>query len=165
MPWLALAVLEALFFGVGLALIAVVLRWGPRVWPTTLGRLGMVPVVVAGLWTAREAIAAVWPYGGFAWGRVALSQSESPFGPLVAWVGMSGLSFLMVWLSALVDSADPGALISGWRPRWGIAVASRRPAARLPGLADDRSREPRVWPRCRATPTPGCSLSTRRARS
>ncbi|WP_308287489.1 apolipoprotein N-acyltransferase [Cryobacterium sp. 1639] len=101
-PWLALAGLQAIFFAVGLALTAIVLNVGPRVWPTAVGRLGMVPVVVAGLWTAREAISAVWPYGGFAWGRIALSQSESPFGSLVAWVGMSGLSFILVWLSTLV---------------------------------------------------------------
>lgn len=122
-PWLALAVLEALFFAVGLALIGLVLRFGPVVWPTTLGRIGLVPVVVAGLWTAREAISAVWPYGGFAWGRVAISQSESPFKSLVAWVGMSGLSFIMVWLSALVVQ-----LLREYRlgsgVRWGIAVGS-----------------------------------------
>ncbi|MCY7404364.1 MAG: apolipoprotein N-acyltransferase [Cryobacterium sp.] len=100
-PWFALGGLESLFFAVGLGFIAVVLRYGPRVWPSVWARLGVVPVIIAGLWTAREAISAVWPYGGFAWGRVALSQSESPFGPLVAWVGMSGLSFMMVWLSAL----------------------------------------------------------------
>ncbi|TFD67610.1 apolipoprotein N-acyltransferase [Cryobacterium sp. Hb1] len=100
-PWFALGGLESLFFAVGLGLTAVVLRHGPRVWPSVWGRLGVVPVIVAGLWTAREAISAVWPYGGFAWGRVALSQSESPFGPLVAWVGLSGLSFILVWLSAL----------------------------------------------------------------
>ncbi|WP_104082692.1 apolipoprotein N-acyltransferase [Cryobacterium sp. Y11] len=100
-PWFALGGLQSLFFAAGLALIAVVLRHGPRVWPSVWGRLGVVPVIVAGLWTAREAISAVWPYGGFAWGRVALSQSESPFNSLVAWVGLSGLSFIMVWLSAL----------------------------------------------------------------
>jgi apolipoprotein N-acyltransferase len=100
-PWLGLAGIESVFFAVGMSLIAVVLRVGPRLWPTALGRLGVVPVVVAGLWTAREALTAVWPYGGFAWGRVALSQSESPFASLVAWVGFSGLSFIMVWLAAL----------------------------------------------------------------
>ena len=122
-PWLALAGLQSLFFAVGLALTAVVLNRGPRVWPTPLGRIGMVPVVVAGLWTAREAISAVWPYGGFSWGRVAISQSESPFGALVAWVGMSGLSFVMVWLSALaVQLARERAVrLSG---RAAIAVAS-----------------------------------------
>ncbi|WP_241982380.1 apolipoprotein N-acyltransferase [Cryobacterium sp. HLT2-28] len=122
-PWLALAGLESIFFGIGLALIGVVLNVGPRVWPTVAGRLGVVPVVVAGLWTAREAISAVWPYGGFAWGRVAISQSESPFNGLVAWVGMSGLTFLIVWLSTLavqlVREVQVGALA-----RWSIAVAS-----------------------------------------
>ncbi|MCY7287468.1 MAG: apolipoprotein N-acyltransferase, partial [Cryobacterium sp.] len=101
-PWLALAGLQSIFFGISLALIGVVLHSGPRVWPTTLGRLGLVPLVVAGLWTAREALASVWPYGGFAWGRVAISQSESPFNALVAWVGMSGLSFILVWVCALI---------------------------------------------------------------
>ena len=122
-PWLALAGLESIFFAVGLALIAVVLRWGPRLWPTAAGRVGIVPIIVAGLWTAREALTSVWPYGGFAWGRVAISQSESPFSSLVAWVGMSGLSFLMVWLSALVVQLirEPDLRVS---PRWGIAVAS-----------------------------------------
>ncbi|MBC7441389.1 MAG: apolipoprotein N-acyltransferase [Ramlibacter sp.] len=100
-PWLALAGLQSIFFGLSLAMIGIVLRVGPRVWPSAAGRLGLIPVVVAGLWTAREAISAVWPYGGFAWGRVALSQSEGPVNDLVAWVGMSGLSFLLVWLSAL----------------------------------------------------------------
>jgi len=122
-PWLALAGLESIFFGVGLALIGVVLNVGPRVWPGRLGRLGVIPVIVAGLWTAREAISAVWPYGGFAWGRVAISQSESPFNGLVAWVGMSGLSFLIVWLSVLavqlVREVGLGALT-----RWSLGVAS-----------------------------------------
>ncbi|KGJ72644.1 acyltransferase [Cryobacterium roopkundense] len=101
-PWIALGGLQSIFFAVGLSLTAVVLRTGPLLWRSRLGRLGLVPVVVAGLWTAREAISAVWPYGGFAWGRVALSQSEGPFGSLAAWVGFSGLSFLIVWVSALV---------------------------------------------------------------
>ncbi|WP_104134973.1 MULTISPECIES: apolipoprotein N-acyltransferase [unclassified Cryobacterium] len=100
-PWFALGGLQSLFFAFGLGLSTLVLRHGPRIWPSVWGRLGLVPVIVAGLWTAREAISAVWPYGGFAWGRVALSQSESPFGTLVAWVGLSGLSFIVVWLSAL----------------------------------------------------------------
>src|SRR3954463_16694649 len=33
-PWLALGILQALFFALGCALIAVVLGWGPSVWPT-----------------------------------------------------------------------------------------------------------------------------------
>jgi len=102
LPWAALSTLEALFFAGGAVLITLAYRWVPRVWPGVVGRTVLVPVVVGGLWTLREFVAGTWPYGGFAWGRVALSQSQSPFADLVAWVGISGLSFLMVALVALV---------------------------------------------------------------
>ena len=100
-PMLALSFLESLFFGVGAIAIALAYRWLPRVWRGIYGRLLFLPLVVAGLWTAREAIASVWPYGGFAWGRVALSQSESPFAGLFGWFGISGVGFVMVFLVAV----------------------------------------------------------------
>jgi apolipoprotein N-acyltransferase len=111
-PWIALSVLESLFFAVGALLITLAFRLLPRVWPHRFGRIVLVPLVVAGLWTAREALVSTWPYGGFAWGRMSLSQSESPFAPLVAWVGLSGLSFLMVWLVAFAIQVvrEPDAL-------------------------------------------------------
>ena len=102
LPMVALSTLESLFFGVGAIAITLAYRWVPRVWRTTPARLGMLPLIVAGLWTAREAIASVWPYGGFAWGRVSLSQSESPFAALFGWLGVSGVSFVMVFLVAVV---------------------------------------------------------------
>ena len=105
LPWTALSVLQALFFAVGALAITLAYRWLPRVWPTLLGRLGLLPAVVAGLWTAREAWVSVWPYGGFAWGRVALSQSDSPFSSLFGWLGVSGVSFVMVLVVALVIEA------------------------------------------------------------
>ncbi|GAB3617574.1 apolipoprotein N-acyltransferase [Okibacterium endophyticum] len=101
-PWVALSALESLFFAGGAALIALAYRWVPRVWTGRWARIGLVPVVVAALWTARETVAGTWPYGGFAWGRMSLSQSESPFASLAAWVGLSGLSFIMVALVALI---------------------------------------------------------------
>jgi apolipoprotein N-acyltransferase len=128
-PWLALGGLQSIFFAIGLSLTAVVLRQGPRVWPSRLGRLAMVPVVVAGLWTAREAISAVWPYGGFAWGRVALSQSEGPLSPLASWVGLSGLSFLLVVVSALVLQ-----LVREPRARAAPAVVGPALGAPTPGI-------------------------------
>jgi apolipoprotein N-acyltransferase len=100
-PMLALSFLESLFFGLGAIAITLAYRWVPRVWRGTWARLLFLPLIVAGLWTAREAIASVWPYGGFAWGRVALSQSESPFAGLFGWFGISGVSFLMVFLVAV----------------------------------------------------------------
>ncbi|PPF85678.1 apolipoprotein N-acyltransferase [Subtercola sp. Z020] len=116
-PWLALAVVEGAFFAFGAVAIAVVYRYAGMIWPTRLGRLVVLPVVVAGLWTAREAITAVAPEGGFSWGRVAFSQSTSPFAHLVAFVGISGLSFLLVWLVAfavqLCRETSLGALTRG----------------------------------------------------
>src|SRR6185437_12183892 len=100
-PWLALSVFEALLFAAGAISITLAYRWIPRAFPSAAGRLGMLPVSVAGLWTAREWVSGNWPYGGFAWGRAALSQSESPLAHLVAWFGISGVSFLVVWLVAL----------------------------------------------------------------
>ncbi len=104
-PWAALAGLQSVFFAVGCALIALAWRFGDRVLPRGALRLAVVPAVVAGLWVLRESVTSTWPYGGFSWGRLAMSQSESPFAELVAWVGMSGLSFLIAWVSALVVHA------------------------------------------------------------
>lgn len=63
-------------------------------------RLGLVPLAVASMWSARETLSSLWPYGGFAWGRVAQSQADSPLGPLVAWLGFAGLGFVIVWACA-----------------------------------------------------------------
>ncbi|WP_374948057.1 apolipoprotein N-acyltransferase [Agreia sp.] len=118
-PWLALAILQSLFFALGAVLIAVVYGRAPGTWPRTRIRLVMLPVVIAGLWTAREAITAVWPEGGFSWGRVVFSQSESPYASLVAWIGFSGLSFVMVWLVAfLIELARTPAVLAKTRALW-----------------------------------------------
>lgn len=104
-PWSALAGVMSLWSGAAAGLIALAYRWLPRVWGGTVGRLLLLPAVVAGLWTAREAIASVWPYGGFSWGRVAFSQSDSPLAPLFAWLGVSGVSFMMVFFVAFAVAA------------------------------------------------------------
>ncbi len=105
LPMLALSVLESLFWGVGGSLIALAYRVIPVVWPTRVARLGLVPIVIASVWVMREATMSVWPYGGFAWGRVALSQSESPVGALFSWLGVSGVSFVMVAVVAVAIEA------------------------------------------------------------
>lgn len=100
-PWAALSTVESIFFALGAVLITLAYRWVPRAFPGVAGRVWLTAAVVAAVWTARETLVSTWPYGGFPWARMALSQSESPFAPLVAWVGFSGLSFLMVLLVAL----------------------------------------------------------------
>ena len=100
-PWFALSLVMALWCGLGTMLIAVATRVVPRAVRGVLGRMLFVPSVIAGLWTLREAIASIWPYGGFAWGRIAESQSASPIAPLFAWLGVSGVGFAMVFLVAV----------------------------------------------------------------
>jgi apolipoprotein N-acyltransferase len=100
-PWIALTLAQVFFFAFGMALVALVWRYGSQHWSSITGRLGIVPVLVGGAWMLREAIAAVFPFGGFAWGRIAQSQSEGPLASWVAWLGTSGMSFLLAWAAAL----------------------------------------------------------------
>src|SRR5579875_708269 len=81
--WPALAVSETLIFAV--------LTVGQRL----LLRLRAWPVAVAGWWVAAEALRDRWPWGGFPWGRLAMSQAAAPD---VRWVEVGGtplLSFLI----------------------------------------------------------------------
>lgn len=101
-PWLALTGLETVFFAAGCALATLAWRATDVAGGPGWVRFGVTPLVVGGLWTVREYVTSTWPYGGFSWGRLAFSQSESPFGELAAWVGVSGVSFLIAAFSALV---------------------------------------------------------------
>jgi apolipoprotein N-acyltransferase len=120
LPMSALAVLQSLFVALGAMAITLAYRWLARAFPTPAGRLWLLPIVVAGLWTAREAWSAVWPYGGFSWGRVAMSQAESPVSSLFGWLGISGVSFLMVLLVAamleVARAVAPGISLSAVLP-------------------------------------------------
>lgn len=103
-PWLALTITESLFWAGFGVVAALAYRVVPTAWPGRWGRLLVTPIVVAGLWVAREELSGAWPYGGFSWGRVAMSQSMSPFAPIVAWGGMAMLSFTLVAIVAVVVS-------------------------------------------------------------
>ncbi len=99
-PWLALSVLEAVLTGAAAILITWAYRWVPRalrgMWP----RLIVLPLLVAGLWVLREQWVGTFPYGGFPWGRVGVTQVNGPLAPLLSWVGMSGVGFVVVFLCA-----------------------------------------------------------------
>src|SRR5690625_519827 len=95
-PWVALASIQAIFMAALAPLITLAYRWLPRLRNTWPMRLIALPALVAGAWILRELIMGSWPYGGFPWGRVGMSQSESPFAVITSWVGVTGLGFLMV---------------------------------------------------------------------
>ena len=87
--WVALAVSESVIFGV--------LALGQRL----LLRLRAWPVAVAGWWVAAEAFRDRWPWGGFPWGRLAMSQAQAP---TVRWVSVGGPP-LLTFLLALTGAA------------------------------------------------------------
>lgn len=116
-PWAALFVLEALLTAVFAVPLALAYRWMPRVAPGAVGRTLVLPALVAGLWVLREQIVGSWPYGGFPWGRIGVSQVNGPFAEVASWVGMSGLSFLIVLLCAMTIE-----LVRGRRPRRGLSA-------------------------------------------
>ena len=81
--WAALAVTETVLFAV--------LVLGQRL----LLRLPAWPVAVAGWWVAAEAVRDRFPWGGFPWGRLAMSQAGAPTARWVAVGGPPLLTFLM----------------------------------------------------------------------
>jgi apolipoprotein N-acyltransferase len=86
--WTALAVSETLIFAV--------LVLGQRL----LLRLRAWPLAVAGWWVLAEAIRDRWPWEGFPWGRLAMSQATAP---TVRWVAIGGpplLTFLLALAGA-----------------------------------------------------------------
>ena len=101
-PWGALSVVEGGLTAVALVPIALAYRWLPKAFPGAAGRLLGLPMTVAALWVGRELFLGSWPYGGFPWARIGMSQAESPLAPLTSWIGVSGLSFLMVLLVAML---------------------------------------------------------------
>jgi apolipoprotein N-acyltransferase len=121
-PWLALSILESLFVAGGAMLITLAYRWVPQASRSRWVQLIALPALVAGLWVVRESVTGTFPYTGFPWGRAALSQSESPFAPVVSWIGSSGLGFVMVALTAGVVE---WVRARGWRDvRTAIPVAA-----------------------------------------
>ncbi|WP_203433561.1 apolipoprotein N-acyltransferase [Jiangella asiatica] len=89
-PWLILALFEALFFiplAMGLTLVQRLPGW---------------PVWTAAIWVADEAMRGRIPYGGFTWGKLAFSQADSPMLSLASLGGSPGLSFAVALTGGLL---------------------------------------------------------------
>ena len=117
-PWLALAGMEAMF----LALLggACAVTSGLRLWP----------VWAAALWVADEALRGRFPFGGFPWGRLGLSQTEGPLMSFAAYGGVPLVSFAVALSGALLAAAVL-ALVRAWR----AASVQREPAGEGPAAA------------------------------
>jgi apolipoprotein N-acyltransferase len=120
-PWIALSVMEALIFAVGSGVIAVVWTW-LRQKPSKGYSSALIALAIATVWTAREWVSINLPYGGFPWSRVAQALSDSFLSSLVYFVGISGLTFVSVFITvALLQNFE-----WGWNNlrRHGISLTS-----------------------------------------
>jgi apolipoprotein N-acyltransferase len=113
--WFALVALA-----VALALIFAVFAIAQRL----LLNLRWWPLAVAGWWVAAEAFRDRWPWGGFPWGRLAMSQAGLPTQGWAAIGGPPVLSFVvaltgttLAWtvLTTLTASRTGGWRAGGWR--------------------------------------------------
>ena len=127
LPWIALAALQTALIAAGAVLITFVYRWCERVFTSRWTRLLVVPVLVAGAWTLREIVMGAWPYTGFPWARLAMSQTNGPVAEIASWTGVTGLSFLMVALCAAVIQW----IREGWWRELRLAVPAAALAAAL----------------------------------
>ncbi|MFF0398835.1 apolipoprotein N-acyltransferase [Streptomyces sp. NPDC005248] len=137
-PWLALAVAEALFVAVGCIGIAAV------------SRLAWWPVWAAAVWTLDEAVRARVPFDGFPWGKIAFGQADSVFLPLAAVGGTPLLSFAVVLCGfGLFESVRSFRTYrsTGQVPRAAVAVAAATVLVPLAGalaalpLVDDSAED------------------------
>ena len=86
--WTALAVAETVIFA-----LLVLGQW-------LLLRLRAWPLAVAGWWVAAEAVRDRWPWEGFPWGRLVMSQATAPAGRWVAVAGPPFVTFLVALTAA-----------------------------------------------------------------
>jgi apolipoprotein N-acyltransferase len=92
--------MEALIFAVGAGAIAIVWRSAEKL-RKSFYRNALIALIIATMWTAREWVAINLPYGGFPWSRVAQALSESFLSQLVFFVGISGLTFVSVFMTVV----------------------------------------------------------------
>jgi apolipoprotein N-acyltransferase len=110
--WVALAAAEAVIFGV----LAVAQR--------LLLKLPSWPVAVAGWWVAAEALRNRWPFGGFPWGRLAMSQAGAP---TQGWAALGGAP-LLTFIVALAGATLGWLLLTMLAARRGHTADRARPA-------------------------------------
>jgi apolipoprotein N-acyltransferase len=126
--WIILGIVEALYFAPLGAAVA------------SVSRVRGAPVWQALLWVAEEFFRDRWPLGGFSWGRLAFSQTDTPLTKIVALGGAPLLSFATALVGAVLAAYAVRLLaarrLRGVRPETGWAAALRwRSAAGWLGAA------------------------------
>lgn len=119
-PWLALALLQALYVAAFGLLVGLLRRWGAS--PRT--QVLVSPL----LWVVQEAARSRTPFGGFPWGRVAFSQADSP---VLGWAWLGGapvVSFVVAVAGALLALAASLAVTRASGVRRADELVGRGPA-------------------------------------
>ncbi|MGV0744731.1 apolipoprotein N-acyltransferase [Mycolicibacterium sp. XJ870] len=119
-PWLALALAEALFCGL-FGLLAVAVR-----------RLSGWPLWFAALWVAVEWLKSTVPFGGFPWGVVGFGQTNGPLLPIARLGGAPLLSFAVA-LAGFSLTLMALEIVRWWRHGHKPGVPA--PAVVLPGVS------------------------------
>ncbi|MQA88345.1 MAG: apolipoprotein N-acyltransferase [Streptosporangiales bacterium] len=107
--WIVLAVMQSLYVAALGGATAVV------------SRLQAWPLWSAALWVAEEFVRSRFPLGGFTWGRLAFSQTDSPFTPYAAVGGAPLVTFVTA--------------LAGCALAWALVTARRRRTLAVTGLA------------------------------
>jgi len=97
-PLLALSTLQSFFFALGVGATA----WLHKKWKPKKQSLIIFAFAAASIWTAREYLANNFPYGGFPWSRLAMTQPGSFMSQWVYFGGLSLLSFVLALLGSII---------------------------------------------------------------
>ena len=97
-PLIALSTLMSIFFALGVGITSWLYR---RLKPKGYGLVGFA-FAAASIWTLREWIGSNFPYGGFPWSRLGMTQADGWFAKYAWWGGISLISFGMVLISVLL---------------------------------------------------------------
>lgn len=97
-PLIALSSLMSIFFALGVGATAWLYK---KLKPKSYGLVGFA-FAAAGIWTLREWVGSNFPYGGFPWSRLGMTQADGWFANYAWWGGISLISFALVLLSMLL---------------------------------------------------------------
>lgn len=97
-PLIALSTLQSLFFALGTGLTA----WLYKKFKPKATELYFFALAAASVWTLREFVANNYPYGGFPWSRLAMTQTDSFMSKWVFWGGMSLLTFMVALIGSIL---------------------------------------------------------------
>lgn len=97
-PLIALSTLMSAYFGLGLGATAWLYK---RLKPKGRGLIWFA-IAASAIWTLREWLGSNFPYGGFPWSRLGMTQADGWFAKYAWWGGISLISFAMVLISMLL---------------------------------------------------------------